>query len=1239
MIKRLLLYIVVMLILLALAFSAGQWDKDTTLLQQQSEKISDWLSVQETEALDWGRAHTARAGAWEAQPDAAYTVVWHRQDSVLAWSNTKAIPVAAELRSIALKPGRSLLHLPLGWFLCYSEAAGQQTLSVLIPIQYTLNFNDLDQKNIFPAGKNIDGNTTVSATATDYPIVVKDQPFAWLTAAQPVHSSGLQWIQLLAYLFFFLVFFSLLNQAARWMNRRMGPLAGTALLLISVALLLWLNAATGFTQQQFSALPLFAQSFENTSLIGRSVGDWLIHASLLVYVMIFFHRRFGAVGGEDISETHAEEPAPMAQTVSEKSGIKLILASFCFLLAMLSIPFSVEVMRELVFHSRIGFDFDNILNLGSLGLLALTGVIMLMVGLFLFSHRMALTVQQLQMPLKQRAIALGVAVVLVTALTIPLDINPLFVAVFALLYGVLLDAFVHWKAAGFGWMVCWLLVFSFFASTQLYRYSSVQDKNLRLNYAEALATDRDTVCAEKLLPGAWTALQRDSQQIGMLLKPWPFKAEMATLRTHFQALIFQENYLFQHYRLDVFAFDREQQPLLLDQPLGYEQVVAENWNTATPLPGQPNIRYRTNAEGAMRYMLQLYANRMGDPAQPTRIFAFFDHEYPVQTRVYAQIFYHTPYKGLQHLSRYEFAVQKSGRLLVEQGLNNTAILSTPLDQGSSEEIVTTTRLDALAKSSDGQTVASVGKNLGGWYKQIYLFSIFFTLASLFMLALALANSLFGFLPEEYDFRLSAKGSLARRIHLWNVALLAVAFLVTGFLTYRHFIQTARDNERGDLDYRSEALLNHLKSQLLNTSISEDSLRQTLPRSLRAMSSSMGVDANLYGPDGNLLYTTQQDLAALGILSSKMNVSAWNALRQNGQPEQIEREEIAGFEYYAKYLPLYGNKQQLLGFLGVPYQLSNRKAGAEVSDFLGMLASLYVFLLLIAYAVTFLLARSIVKPLSLLTDKVRALQLTDKNQPLVYAGDAQDEISELIGQYNRMVDKLEASKVQLVRLEREGAWREMARQVAHDIKNPLTTMKLSMQQLERVSNNPEQAAAYLRKAITRLIEQIDSLAQIASEFSMFANLDIQVKHDVVINEVVESVHDLFSEQKNVELSLTLPKQRFHIQGDKNHLIRVFNNLIINAIQAIPSDRQGHIKVSLVREGNNAVVQISDNGGGIPLEISERVFEPNFTTKTSGSGLGLAICKKIIEAHDGDIRFETRENEGTDFFVEMPVMAVG
>jgi nitrogen fixation/metabolism regulation signal transduction histidine kinase len=301
----------------------------------------------------------------------------------------------------------------------------------------------------------------------------------------------------------------------------------------------------------------------------------------------------------------------------------------------------------------------------------------------------------------------------------------------------------------------------------------------------------------------------------------------------------------------------------------------------------------------------------------------------------------------------------------------------------------------------------------------------------------------------------------------------------------------------------------------------------------------------------------------------------------------------------------------------------------------LLAGIYVFLLLIAFVVTLFLTRSIVQPILLISNKIKTLGLGDKNEPLEYKGNSEDELGLLVARYNEMVGKLEASKSELIRLEREGAWREMARQVAHDIKNPLTTMKLSMQQLERVSSNPEQAAQYLRKAISRLIEQIDSLAQIASEFSMFANLDIREKYEMVLNDVVENVHNLFSEQAHVQLSLHLPEEKCRILGDKNHLIRVFNNLVINAIQSIPSDRQGRVQVHLYTVGRSAVIQISDNGGGIPEEIQQRVFEPNFTTKTSGSGLGLAICRKIVEAHDGNIRFDTRENVGTDFFVEIPL----
>lgn len=1212
MFKRALLYVVVMLILLALAVSAGKWDKSTALLQQHATEISVWLEKQETDA--------------ENTPTATRLV--HRGDSLLKWSNTHVIPAPSDLKTLSEKSGRSLFRLPQGWFLAHVEKSGGNAHITLVPIRYDVNFNELSQQNAFPANPKISANVHISNSKTDYPIQIGGQEICWLEASGPVQSAWLQWLKLGAWLLFFGVFFSLLAQTARALSARFGSLSGSALIAIISTCLLWLNLQTSFTAKQFGALPLFAQRFEKASLLGLSVGDWLIHTLILVFVMVFFHR-----SGTNLT---------ISKNAELSNAQKLGVTVFSYLLAMLSILIGEEAMRQLVFHNRVGFDLDHVLNLGVLGFLALAGVVVLMVGLFLFSHRLTMGVRRIQLARNQRFVATSVAAMLFAGLCLfiaPPELNVMWITVFGIIYVLTLDAFVHWEGAGFGWAICWLVLFSLFASTQLYRFNGLQGQGLRRGYAEALASDRDTLLTGTLLPKVLAEFQKDSANIGRLLKPWPFKAGAEALREYLNKTVFEQNYLFQHYRLGVFAFDKENQPILLGQTLGYEQVVLGNWATAKALQNEPGIRFCNNADGTFRYIFQLMVNRMGDASQAATVYLFFDLAHTAPSRTFSQLFFNSPLKNLTQLPHYDFSISKNGLLTVDQGLANMTVLGQNLANGESAEFETSSRADAVAKSTDGQTIAAVGHKVGGWLKQVYLFSILFTLAALCMLVLALANAWLGFLPAEYGLRLSANGSLARRIHFWNVSLLAVSFVVVGYLTYQHFTRSARDAAQKDFNYRATALLTNLKAQALNASISDDSLRQGLPQSLSTMTASLGMDAQFFDPEGNIVFTTQQDLVQLGVLPAKMNPSALAFLKKNPQSERIEAEQSVGLPYFTQYRSLQNGQGQILGFLAVPYPESTGNVKAEVSDFIGMLASLYVFLLLIAFGVTYLLARSITRPVSLLSEKVQELRLEDKNEPLAYEGDSEDEISQLIGQYNRMVAKLESSKVQLVKLEREGAWREMARQVAHDIKNPLTTMKLSMQQLERLSGNPEQAAAYLRKAITRLIEQIDSLAQIASEFSMFANLDIKSKNDVVINEVVESVHDLFSEQKQVELSLKLPEERFHILGDKNHLIRVFNNLVINAIQAIPSDRKGQIKVSLSRQGNLSVIQISDNGGGIPPEIRERVFEPNFTTKTSGSGLGLAICKKIIEAHDGDIRFETRDNEGTDFFVEIPMVAVG
>jgi nitrogen fixation/metabolism regulation signal transduction histidine kinase len=238
----------------------------------------------------------------------------------------------------------------------------------------------------------------------------------------------------------------------------------------------------------------------------------------------------------------------------------------------------------------------------------------------------------------------------------------------------------------------------------------------------------------------------------------------------------------------------------------------------------------------------------------------------------------------------------------------------------------------------------------------------------------------------------------------------------------------------------------------------------------------------------------------------------------------------------------------------------------------------------------------------------------------------------------MIVKLDESADLLALTEREMAWREMAKQVAHEIKNPLTPMRLSIQHLQHAMQNadPIESRQLVQRVGITLIEQIDNLSRIAAEFSTFAKMPKPQNEKIILNDLVASVHDLFKKRDDMDFNLYVPIDEIYVNADKSHLLRVLNNLIKNAIQAIPASRKGVIDIKLEKKGERAVLQVKDNGKGISKEMREKVFYPNFTTKTSGTGLGLAISKNIIESFGGRIYFETEENVGTTFYFELPLM---
>jgi len=396
-----------------------------------------------------------------------------------------------------------------------------------------------------------------------------------------------------------------------------------------------------------------------------------------------------------------------------------------------------------------------------------------------------------------------------------------------------------------------------------------------------------------------------------------------------------------------------------------------------------------------------------------------------------------------------------------------------------------------------------------------------------------------------------------------------------------------------------------------------------------------VDVNIYDPNGNLKISSQPYYYSKGLLSRKADPAAYFKLSREYLVQTIEDEKVGTRSYMSIYVPVRDGDGKTYAYLNIPYFTSQDELKQEISNFLVTLINLNAFIFLIAGLIAFFVTGRITSSFSIISDKMKEIKLGKSNEVIVW--DRNDEIGELVQEYNKMVKKLEESASLLARSEREGAWREMARQVAHEIKNPLTPMKLSIQYLQKAvdSNSPDTKDISQRVAKT-LVEQIDYLSNIASDFSSFANIGNPRLEKVNLAEALYSVVALFSmyEEGSIEYEKT---RNVFLMADKTQLNRLFTNLLRNALESASDDKQSVVKIDYSVKIHTVLIRIQDNGEGVPLELQDKIFYPNFTTKTSGTGLGLAMCKSIVEQMKGHIWFETEQGKGSTFFVELPVLS--
>jgi nitrogen fixation/metabolism regulation signal transduction histidine kinase len=353
-------------------------------------------------------------------------------------------------------------------------------------------------------------------------------------------------------------------------------------------------------------------------------------------------------------------------------------------------------------------------------------------------------------------------------------------------------------------------------------------------------------------------------------------------------------------------------------------------------------------------------------------------------------------------------------------------------------------------------------------------------------------------------------------------------------------------------------------------------------------------------------------------------------------EYYQTEQIGKLQYLSAYVPFFNAENKVIAYLNLPYFRMQSVLAKEISNLIVAVINFTLLLIVITMSLAVFISGRLTSPLSMLRKGLETVAVGKKSEHLTYIGN--DEIGELVKQYNRMVDEIEESTHKLANSEREYAWREMAKQIAHEIKNPLTPMKLNVQQLFKSWNDKVPDFGKMLERFTRnQIEYIDNLSSIASAFSAFAKMPVTNPVEVNILDQIRITLELFKNTDNVTFSVEWPHEsKIVIYADKEQLNGVFSNLIKNGIQSISTGVKGHIGLRLEVKSDKVIVSVSDNGSGIPAELKKNLFTPNFTTKSSGMGLGLSIAKKYIESANGRIWFDSEVGKGSVFYFELPVM---
>jgi signal transduction histidine kinase len=1224
MMKKLLQYkIPVYFFLAAILFFAGtllnaDFKKQASDKNAIAERLQNVLSKKEDEMLKIQQAALAtlkvsgpraifQDEAYNSLAEKGFTLFLFDKDSLLYWSD---VQVPVETTFDTTRFNTHLLETANGFYNVQITKSQNYTVLGLILIKHRYKYENEYLKSSFHPDYGIGDNVDIQKDSSQYSINCKEGEFLCsLTFNGETPLSEMQsGIVFSIFLLGFLFLIGAIFQYHKWMffffKSQLLFIPGFIIDILLLRLLIFHMKLPDFLYNSALFSPI---NFASSELF-PSFGDLLINSLIFIIISLKFYKHFNPVGNR----------------FRENKNLNFsILTVISFVLGLLY-AYLIRGMKHIVIDSVIPYTLNNLFNLNIYSILGLLVMAMACLGFTLLSIKAL----KLLFPAKQffRGLSSVLAgILLFAAFQFILNQQDYFIPLGFTCFMLIITLIQRrpGKPKTFTRLVLLLIFFSVVCTISLYNSNLFKENEKRKSLAQKLSNGQDPV-AEFLYSKLEPEILKD-QSLKNLLKT--YKGDEAEIESYINKRYF--NGYWDKYQVQITLCSKFDslfiKPAMINQSCKeYFDKIVNDYGSPT---GSPSLNLLNYGTGGSSYLSELQF----DLDSNKTMFAFIEMYskfipkglgYP-ELLIDKKIFLNTD------LSNYSYARYYNGVLSEAYGKYYYSINQDTRDTTRANlSFFNRNKYNHLYFRIDKSSNLIVSIRQTDWFEDMAPFSLLFLFFSLF-------TGIF-YLLTNYPFNANRlKMNFKNRLQISMVAIILISFILLG-ISLIYYIRNLNEKKNTDnLSEKALSILTEVQSKMAPYDTLSPDLEAYLSDYLVRFSNVFFTDINLYDAGGNLYASSRPQVFDEGLLSRKINNIAYYYLVYRKKTIYIHKEQIGNLEYYSAYVPFYNAKNKLTAYLNLPYFARESELKVELSSFMMTFINIYVFLIALAVIIALIIAGRMTRPLKEIRDKISHVRYGGKNEKIVWKRQ-DDEIGSLVTEYNRMIDELALSADLLSKSERESAWREMAKQVAHEIKNPLTPMKLSVQYLEKAwKDGAPDWDARLNRFSKTLIEQIDSLSAIASAFSDFAKMPKSEMSEIDIIELLKTSMATFSgniTQIHLQGDISVP---IHILADRKQINRVIINLVTNALQAIGNQEGGNIMIHVEHQPNKLIISVNDNGPGIPDDQKSRIFVPNFSTKSEGMGLGLAMVKSIIESHGGSIWFHSEEGKGASFFFELPL----